>query len=184
MFWLPTFLSMGVTAMKMGISVYTYTKLRSWGLPMAFYECLYFMAAGSHRCHNRQQSLDCIEYFSGVSHICTAFAATGLNSVGYDIAFDPTYHDLCRSEGYVYALTLMLCLSAEGLAWFATVCSSWVWLCQHKSCRTFQNALGRNDIVSIMDGNRQVARSATLMALCAAKHAWWALEQPLKSLMA
>ena len=128
-------------------------------------------------------SLDCVELFSGVGQITSKFTQSGLAALGYDIVNDKSNHDLCSVQGFVFALICVMRLSTDGLAWFATVCSSWIWLARASTSRTTGRPLGFNDTQSTIEGNMQVARSAILMALVHAKHAWWALEQPLKSLM-
>ena len=180
-FHLPHTLSLALIAESLQLSLCSYKSLRRFGLPLVFYEILYFVA----QIHRVDESavLECIEYFCGVAYISSTFEGAGFPSLGYDILKDPLHNNLCSPAGFIYALFSMLCLSSDGLAWFATVCSSWTWLAISKTRRSPQCPLGRNDTVSTMDGNMQVARCALLMALAHAKHAWWALEQPLRSLM-
>ena len=81
------------------------------------------------------RDLHCVECFCGVAAIVRAFQAAGLNAVGMDVALDPDYMDLCTSEGMVMAVSLCMKLSPDALAWFATVCSSWIWICRDKTRR-------------------------------------------------
>ena len=96
---------------------------------------------------------------------------------------DPLNMDLCSARGFVYAVWLVLATQCQGLNWFATVCSSWVWMSRATTRRSRQDIYGRVDLPSCHAGNIQTARSALLMLLCACRHVWWALEQPATSLM-
>ena len=143
-----------------------------------------------------QRKLDLVEYFCGVATITQNFRLAGFCGIGYDIDKDNIHNDLCLPQGFLCALRLLQSLSARGLAWFATVCSSWVWMSRSTTGRG-DNPMGfaayRNlktgalenslPTLSAWQGNVQVARSALLMCFAAAVGATWILEQPVTSIM-
>ena len=179
--YMPSSLSEGCVAEGLGVSLHTYKITRKIGMPIMLYT---IMSSLTRLVEFPTDTIECIEYVSGVGNIKTKFHNAGFPALGYDIEYDLDNNDLCSTQGFIFALVCMMRLAPDGLAWFATVCSSWIWLASNSTRRTRANPLGRNDSESVRHGNVQVARSAVLMALCHAKAAWWGLEQPLKSLMA
>eukprot|EP00959_Pyramimonas_sp_CCMP1952_P120831 2526328-Pyramimonas_sp.AAC.1 len=179
---MPRSLSQTMVAAGLGVTTCTYRAMRRIGMPTLVYSVM-FEVVRSSLFASVVGTLECVEYFSGVGRISSTFSGAGFPSLGYDILNDSVNHDLCSAQGFLYALIIMMRLSPDGLAWFATVCSSWIWLSSNSTGRSRSRPLGSSSSASARQGNIQVARSAILLALCHAKRAWWGLEQPLKSLM-
>eukprot|EP00959_Pyramimonas_sp_CCMP1952_P375160 7857066-Pyramimonas_sp.AAC.1 len=83
------------------------------GMPKLLYPIMFAL---THMPEFPSQSIDCIEYFSGVGHIYSKFVSVGLPAVGYDIEYDPANNDLCSPQGFIFALVCMMRLSGDGLA--------------------------------------------------------------------
>ena len=133
------------------------------------------------------ESIDVIENFCGVAEITQAFASAGFTACGYDFSFDARFNHLCSIEGFIHCLWLHLRLRCTGLSWFATVCSTWIWLSRSTTERSPSCPLGPQYLhyagATVEQGNIQVARSALLMLLISCKGAFWMLEQPLGCIM-
>ena len=171
------------TAEKLGISAYTYGRLVACGFPMIV---MHIMAACVALRGFPEPSLSAVEFFCGVANIHREFSAAGFPSIGIDVLFDRIHHDLCSPQGFIYCLWVVMTMEPDALAWFATVCSTWVWISRSSTGRNIDRPLGRGDLSSDSSlelGNCMVARTAVLMVLAAARHSWWALEQPGGSLM-
>ena len=177
----PCSINTFVIAAALGLSVFSYGRLLAVGFPTIVFEIMKTVVA------MRQPTprLCGLEAFCGVATIATEFIQAGFPFHGADILLDPDNHDLTTPAGFVYLLFMVLSFEADAILWFATVCSSWIWLSRSSTGRNKRMPLGTPHLCrSVEDGNTMVARSAVLMMLCAARHGWWALEQPAGSLMA
>ena len=140
--------------------------------------------------------IDLVEYFCGVAAITQNFRLAGYSAIGYDVDKDSLNNNLCMPQGFLCALRHLQALRFLGLAWFATVCSSWVGMSRRTTGRE-HDAMGFHTYMNIGEGvqestlptlsawqgNMQVARSALLMCFTAAIGATWILEQPSTSIM-
>jgi hypothetical protein len=90
--------------------------------------------------------------------------------------------DLCTPSGFAVALWAMMTLRRNGVAFFAPVCSSWVWINRATSKRSAAMPLGREDLLHVSQGNLPAARTALLATLAAWKRCTWIIEQPSSSL--
>ena len=130
------------------------------------------------------ETIDVIESFCGVAEIVQAFTNAGFAACGYDYAFDARFNNLCTIEGFTHCLWLRLRFRCTGLAWFATVCSTWIWMSRSSTERSPTQPLGCVYAGNTVEqGNIQVARCSLLMLLIAFKGGLWMLEQPLGSIM-
>ena len=69
------------------------------------------------------------------------------------------------------------------LAWFGTVCSSWIWIAKESTRRSLRNPRGNMQVSSMLEDNKIVARTAVMILICYSKSVSWVLEQPARSLM-
>ena len=93
-----------------------------------------------------------VEYFCGEKAVTNAFGICfGKKKVkGYDIKHDPHHQNLNTGDGFLLALVWLLRLiEAEGLTWWGTVCSSFIWLARGHSRRTKQAAQGNAKVPSV-----------------------------------
>ena len=127
-----------------------------------------------------------MEFFSGMGEVQRAFNQNGCKARGFDIINHPGYSDvesITTDEGFCTALQYIRRLkTAKGLAHWATVCSTWVWMSRGSTGRS-QSILGNVNSEPVAEGNMQVSRMVLLIMLIVAKSARWILEQPLSSLM-
>ena len=186
-----------VSAASTGLTAQGLHIMQSIGVPA---HCLRIMAAVWDRIKEVQGActdLRCAEYFCGEGAVHKAMAAHGSrvgrtrkrkdNKApvrGFDIRHDPVYQDLNTDFGFFTALCWLLRLADyESLAWFGTVCSSWIWMARGTTRRTFRSPRGNLRAQSVQAGNQMLARTAFLICVCYAKAVDWVLEQPLRSLM-
>ena len=189
----PPSLSEADHAAKCGISLMTYSRLQMMRVPVLLFELLVAMVALSGPPTN---PIDLVEYVCGVAAITQHVRLAGCCAIGYDVDKDNSNNDLCMLHGFLCALRHLQTLSITGLAWFATVCSSWVWMSRSTTGRgddpmgfTAYTNVGERKVetslptLSTWQGNVQVARSALLMCLTSAMGETWILEQPKSSVM-
>ena len=149
------------------------------GLPCWFFNMIWLAV----RTFDASRDLVCFENFAGVGEILSAFARDGFASEGFDYSWDPNFMDFNSSQGFLLALLLTLRLVPEGCNWYATVCSTWVWMSRASTKRTIMAPMGRRTLAKVKQANAQVARMVLLTTLCLAKRCLWALEQPSSSIM-
>ena len=123
-----------IMAADMGLTFIVYCRMLQCGLPDEVFTIL----AGVHAAGGEiKEFLHLVEYFCGVASITSAWNASGMRGVGYDIEKSKIYNNMCSPAGFLYALRLLCRLAPEqGLAWFATVCSTWVWMCRNSTQRS------------------------------------------------
>ena len=167
------------TAHKLNLDLGSYQRMCKVGMPRLLFEILARIAR--HR--SRMPRLCAIEFFCGAATIATAFNDRDYAALGIDIILNPLHHDLTLSSGFVYALWMVMNLKPDGLAWFATVCSTWVYLSRNSTGRSAADPLGRTCFEQVDNGNLQVGRSSLLALLTMCLGSFWALEQPASSLM-
>ena len=169
------------TAFSLGQSWEAYQRMLQAGLPVHFFEILKRV-----KVLTAQQSaaeLSCAEFFCGAAMVAAAFEVRGFPSLGLDIARDKHFHDITLSSGFLYALTVLLSVSPNGLLWLATVCSTWVFMSRSTTGRSSGDPLGCSRHATVDDGNIQAGRSALLALVAMCRGVFWALEQPHSSIM-
>ena len=129
------------------------------------------------------RDLNCVEMFSGKATIRDAFRASGGRALGYDITYDPRDNDLNSVTGFCVAVVLTMRLKSRSVQWWATVCSSWVWMSRNTCERSKNRSGGNRQVPCVKSANCQVARMALISALGLSRGTSWGLEQPSSSLM-
>ena len=113
-----------VIAAAVGLSAFSYGRLLAVGFPRVVFEMMKIIVAMKQP----TPRLCGMECFCGVATIATEFIQAGFPFHGADILLDPEHHDLTRPAGLVCLLFMVLSFEADAIWWFATVCSSWIWL--------------------------------------------------------
>lgn len=129
------------------------------------------------------RDLDVVEFFSGQGNLHRACSKAGLAAVGFDHLLDPE-QDILRMAGLAQAISLLLRLKPNGLAWFAPQCSSWVFLASSCHGRSGANNYeGRAPTAEVTAGNSKVCIVSALLLLAAARGVAVVVEQPANSCM-
>ena len=149
------------------------------GLPMVILNVLYWLA--KNRPIARQNS--CVEFFSGAAVITKAFKEKGHVASEYDNQRSAIQEDILTCEGMLTCLEHARGIVQGGLAHWATVCSSWVWMCRGATHRTASRPEGDPKVRCVREGNGMVARMAAVLIVLICKSVHWVLEQPESSLM-
>ncbi|CAL1147042.1 unnamed protein product [Cladocopium goreaui] len=129
--------------------------------------------------------LSCVELFAGVKTVARGFQYYGFSAATYEIADDGIYQDILNPLGFCFALSLCIRLFKEaGLAWFAPVCSSWVWINRHTSGRSQERPLGYQQCSAVqLAMNVMVGRCMACLTMMCALGLPFILEQPSTSVM-
>ena len=167
-------------AARHGLDPRTFRRMLRFGLPISLFNLIWFCTQhGSH-----DDSLDYIEFFSGVGNVQKAFAEHGHASVAFDTVNDAHRQDFLSRAGILTCVQWLRRLRCRGGTHWATVCSSWVWMNRGTARRHVDFPLGwepRSDVVQA--ANRMVALMAMYLLWLIAKDCSWILEQPSSSLM-
>ena len=116
------------------------------------------------------QTIDSIESLCGVAEIVQAFTSAGFSACGHDYLFYSRFNNFCSIEGFIHCPWLHLRLRCTGLAWFATVCSTWIWMSRSSTERSPAQPLRSAYAgATVEQGNIKVARCSLLMLLTACK---------------
>ena len=169
------------TADAMGLDYLVYRRLLSSGATRIFLQILQVVSPHLGRA---TRQLSCIDFVvGGVASITHNVQQAGFSAVGYDIEKDPRHQDLCTPIGFLHAIWLVLAMAPEAMGWFATVCSSWIFMSRSSTCRSLQDPLGRTDLECAVNGNCMVGRGVLLQMLVMCLGRFWALDKPMSSLM-
>ena len=166
-------------ARSMGVQVRCRNQLRRWGVPPLF---LALIAVVLQATQGLQSPVNAVEGFSGVGRIDTAFKEMGYAAHGFDIDHHRCFESINSDEGFCTLIYWILCLSPLGLAHFATVCSTWVWVSRSSTGRSAVKLEGF-DTEAVRTANCMVERTVLLLLLCAARGCHFILEQPASSVM-
>lgn len=164
----------------MGLRGLEIRRLMRMHIPACFWNILMVI---TRTCHC-DRDFDCLEMFSGRATIVRAFRKNHMKAAGYDITYDAKNNDLNADCGFITALVLVLRLKSKSVLWWATVCSSWVWMSRSGSQRSKRRVSGNKRARSVATANAQVARMILLSCLGLSRGVSWGLEQPASSLMA
>lgn len=169
---------MGMMARKYGLSRSACNRLVACGVPFSLF------LATAYLCETMpiKRDLDMVELFAGRGSLTEAGKQIGLDCCKFDLV-NTKADDILAVAGFLRALRLVLRLRVGGLLWAGTPCSSWVYMNRGTSCRTASEPLGNQSQPSVRRSNIMVARVALLFMVAAARHAAWACEQPMSSLM-
>ena len=167
-----------------GIEPSTVRKLMRAGWPIAMFNLLAVIAATFPLI---PRDVQCVEYFSGVGQVAKAFREASLNTRTFDIIADADLQNLNTSAGLVTALALALSLAARGVAHWATVCSTWIFLSRGSTGRRSGRVWGLPGRAYITENvavaNAQATRMIMICLLLTFRKVCFILEQPLSSIM-
>lgn len=164
-------------AERLRLQGHHYRRMKRLGLPALFFRILDAVLVPD------APLLKCVEYFSGVETIVSAFRENGMPAEPFDIR-NSWRQDLCNVTGFVTALRLASRLQdGASLATFATVCSTWVWVSRSSTGRSSNNPHGNTTLGCVRTANLMVARTALLALYLLCRNVRWLLEQPSSSLM-
>ena len=167
-------------AEKLGISTNTFRRLYANGWPIVLFNLLFMMQTLGGPF---MPESDCIEFFSGVANVVKAFKGHGFTAHEFDIINHADYQSLVTPNGFLVALCLSLSLRKMGMAHWATVCSTWIFLSRSSVCRSEAMPYGDQSKRCVKEANIMVGRMAAIMMLLGAKKCTWILEQPRTSIM-
>jgi len=139
-----------------------------------------------HNCSgvSNEQDTDYIEFFAGVAAVKRHVASMGWKALAYDVDYHSKLHNILGKEGFLTAVQWLRRLRVHGGTHWATVCSTWVWICRATSGRTEDRPLGRPELCRAVDeANMMVSRCALLLLWLQSTCRTWILEQPSSSLM-
>ena len=168
---------------RCGISGSCVRRLMACKWPIVLFNLLCFCNLAHRSASNGpscSRNFKCVEYFSGVGNVARAFDSRNLRSRTYDVIDDPR-EDLNTPEGLLMALFLACCLMPGGLAHWATVCSSWVFMSRSSTGRD-KDTFG-NGSITCQEANMQVSRMIAIVMLLECLGVHWILEQPMTSVM-
>ena len=170
-----------------GLSRYSFSVLIWMKCPPILFNTLWWF--------NRHMAECCLEerfrfadFFCGAAAQHEAFSAGCWPATKYDIKIDSAGQDILSAQGWVNYICMILSLiPCNSASTSGILCSSWVWICRDKTCRSERNVLGLlpdgSTYPSVGAGNKMVARATMGFMLQSALMIIWFLEQPLNSLM-
>lgn len=125
-----------------------------------------------------------VEFFAGCGSLSKELLSRGLQGCAFDITYDASNQNCLSGRGFRLYLTALSSLSADGLCWLGTQCSSFVVLCRSVTKRRPDNRYyGDCSNKGVAEGNTMQSMSAMLFFLAWATGCRPALEQPLNSCM-
>ena len=174
-------------AERYGLDAYTFQNMVLCKMPPIFFNTLFFL--NGHPACSNTQDLDIIDMFAGLGYFYKFAVLRGHSAARYDKRLQEQYHDINgKFLGWLSAVQLCRRLRAGGLAPWAPVCSSWIWMVRCVTLRSRLQPLGpepaerRHAIVKA--GNLMVSRvSACQLYLTCRGRVCWHNEQPTSSLM-
>ena len=128
---------------------------------------------------------ECVENYAGVRTIQMAFQSQSRCSAALDklYASSSDSQNFCTDLGFLVCILYCLKLLPRGLDWWATVCSTWIWVSRSSVKRSAKRALGAEHLECVAEANSQVARMCLCIRLCCANFCRFGIEQPGSSLM-
>ena len=100
--------------------------------------------------------LQCVEHYSGVGRIAEAFRDHDHPAQEFDVLRHATHENALTCEGLMAQLAHTCNTCEYGLNWWATVCSTWVWMSRGTTLRGAQDPEGNTDLPGVRDANTQV----------------------------
>eukprot|EP00969_Alexandrium_andersonii_P142862 6315503-Alexandrium_andersonii.AAC.1 len=106
-----------------------------------------------------------------------AFNRAGLTSIGFDKSYDEVGQSFNTNTGFLQALAYATRLRSRGLSWWATVCSTWVWVSRGSTGRSSMTPLGAwSTSKPVQEANEQVTRMCLIVLYLASKFCLFCLE--------
>ena len=159
-----------------------YRRMVRLRLPKCLFALLFLLARS--RDGKSPHDLTMVEYFSGVQAITNEFRTQGFGAASFDIVNDSVSQNLLTDMGFLHAINLALRVKPlQGFTWWATVCSTWVWMCRNTTARSRKRPLGDVSLKCVRDANTMVSRMVALVLLCSARFVGYVIEQPTTSIM-
>ena len=180
---IPRSLTPSLSHEHLGITQEAFLILLWFQVPLEFLHVLAFMFMRPEYSNNSDFFL--VEYFCGVAAIVEAWQSRELPAAGFDINHSALHQDLTLPHGMVAAMQWLrrVLRNGMGASWFATVCSSWIFLSSPSTGRRFDRPEGNTLHWSVRHSNTMVCRTNLLMVFCYAVNIAWCLEQPHSSVM-
>ncbi len=151
------------------------------GLPPIVFWLIWWVSRTTYWAKPEPYGLDLVEFFCGVGRIVDEYTQHGRAAYAYDIKHGPD-ENICDHGGFLKALWLVLRLNPGSLAWFGTVCSTWVFMSRWTTGRSAYKPLGDNT-ACVQEANMMVSQAVLLKHLAQCRGVCWLLEQPASSLM-
>ena len=122
------------------------------------------------------------EDFAGDHNLSRAIWLAGIPVICRDIR-DSRHLDWLSTLGFLITLQGLRHMARGGLAWFAPPCSSWIWLSRGSTRRSALNPRGARRYRKVREANKLCRRLIYLLEYLVAKGVFFAIEQPVTSLM-
>ena len=165
-----------------GLSSRQFRMLLLCGIPMYFINLLAFVQSVFPR--NQQVATECSELFAGAAMIHNAWTEQGRPASKFDIEHHRLFENILSAEGYTTAVKMVMGIKPGGLASFATVCSTWIYLSRSSTGRSAARPLGfASSCTVVANANCMCARVSILLVLCAIRTLIFLHEQPDSSLV-
>jgi len=130
---------------RLGVDGHMYRRMKRFGLLWWLLAMLALLAADPAL--NNTQDLHLVEYFAGVEAITKAFEIDGMHSAAYDIKKHRDAMNINSDLGWLHGLhQCRRLVPFQSLAWFATVCSTWVWMPRSSAHRSERIHSGTLDL--------------------------------------
>ncbi len=123
-----------------GLSAFTFQCLLLCGAPPALFNIIWALYHDSSCTNARDWAV--LDYFAGAANFFTTAEILGWVAAAYDILLEARFNDVLGIEGFLVFLQLARGIMPGGFASFATLCTSWIWLCRRTTRRTRENPLG------------------------------------------
>ena len=105
------------------------------------------------------------EFFAGQKAITKGLLANGYTGVTFEKEDCPLTQDILTDSGFANAVCIVLNIVPGGLAWYAIVCSTWVWMSRSSTGRRLWNPDGHRESDSVRAGNKMLTRVVLLILL-------------------
>lgn len=170
-----------VRAEKCGLSGIVFRRMLRLRLPCWFFTILMLLATSTTV--TQTSDVKCVEFFAGIKEVTRAMSAYG-PSIPFEINDSPIKEDFNGDMGLLNSIQLVRrCSPEHSIIFFATVCSTWVWVARASTGRHKGRALGNTEYQCVSEANIQVSRMCLLASFALCKLVHWCLEQPASSMM-
>ena len=169
-----------IKAETLGLHGIFFRRMVALAVPGWFFKIIYLLRRMPTL--HLEESAEAIEFYAGRRTVQRAFAVEGHQALAFDKSYHAS-HDFCTDLGFLHAIMLCLYLRARGLSFWATVCSTWVFMSRSSVHRSEAQPLGCTRFECVREANLMVSRMVLLIRFLAGKFCQFALEQPATSLM-
>ena len=169
-----------IKAESLGLHGIFFRRMVALGVPGWFFMIIYHLRRMTTLV--LEESVEAVEFYVGRRTIQRAYASEHHPALAFDKS-DHYSHDFCTDIGFLHAVMVCLLLRARGLPFWATVCSTWVFMSRSSVWRFQEQSLGCTRLQCVRDANLMVSRMVLLIRFLAGKFCQFGLEQPATSLM-